>query len=193
MVNCLALHNGRPEQLNLRQVLQAFVEFREEIITRRTAHLLGKSRDRAHTLIGLAIAVANIDEVIAVIRGSKDPAVAKAELMSRDWDAADVVPLLELVDDYRNELTDNRIKFTEEQARAILELKLQRLTGLEQGKINKELGELGEEIKKFLFILGSREERFSIMKLSFWRLESNMLCLVEPSLMTPSLKLTWKI
>ena len=163
-VNCLALNNGRPEQLNLKQVLEAFILFREEVITRRTNFLLNKARDRAHLLIGLAIAVANIDEVIAGIRGSKDPVIAREELMSRDWAAADVLPLLELVDDRRNHLKDGRIKFTDEQARAILELRLQRLTGLEQEKINGELGELGESIKKFLHILSNRSERLDIMR-----------------------------
>ncbi len=163
-VNNLSLWQGRPQLLNVKQSLQAFIEFREEVITRRTAYLLGKARDRAHTLIGLAIAVVNIDEVIKVIRGSRDPHIAKAELMSRDWKAEDVIPLLELVDDKRNHLKDGRIKFTEEQAKAILELRLQRLTGLEAEKINKELEELGEEIKRYLVILGSRDERFTIMK-----------------------------
>ncbi len=164
-VNNLALDaGGRPQQMNIKQILDAFILFREEVITRRTAYLLGKARDKAHTLIGLAIAVANIDEVIAVIRASKDPNVAREELMRRDWDAADVLPLLALVDDKRNQLIGGRIKFTEEQARAILELRLQRLTGLERDKIHGELGELGEEIKRYLIILGSREERFAIMK-----------------------------
>ncbi len=163
-VNTLALNNGRPQQMNLKDILQAFVAFREEVITRRTAFLLNKSRDRAHTLIGLAIAVANIDEVIKVIRAAPDPVAAREELMNRDWNAADVGVLLALVDDHRNQMENGRIRFTEEQARAILELRLQRLTGMERGKIDEELTGLGEEIKRYLFILGSREERFSIMK-----------------------------
>ncbi len=163
-VNCLALNNGRPQQMNLREVLQAFVTFREEVIIRRTAFLLNKARDKAHTLIGLAIAVANIDEVIKVIRGAPDPVAAREELMRRDWNAADVLPLLELVDDRRNSLAGTRIKFTDEQARAILELRLQRLTGLEREKIDGELKELGGEISRFLFILSDRDERFTIMK-----------------------------
>ncbi len=172
-VNNLALNGGRPQLLNLKQVLDAFVLFREEVITRRTAYLLGKARDRAHTLIGLAIAVANIDEVIAVIRAAKDPNEARDELMRRDWNAADVVPLLALVDDKRNQLKNDRIKFTEEQARAILELRLQRLTGLEREKIDGELNELGEEIKRYLAILGSREERFSIMRAELLEVKEN--------------------
>jgi DNA gyrase subunit A len=163
-VNALALHEGRPEQLNLKQVLQAFVKFREEVINRRTAHLLNKARDKAHNLIGLAIAVANIDEVIKVIRGAPNPVAAKEELMDRNWDAADVLPLLELVDDRRNSLEGTRIKFTEEQAKGILELRLQRLTGLEREKINGELEELGISIKDYLSILSSRPRRLEIMK-----------------------------
>ncbi len=163
-VNNLALNRGRPQLMNLKEIIEAFILFREEVITRRTAFMLGKARDRAHNLIGLAIAVANIEEVIKVIRAAKDPVVAKEELMSRDWNAADVLPLLALVDDKRNSIVNGRIKFTEEQAKAILELRLQRLTGLEREKIDKELGELGEEIAKYLGILGNRDQRFTIMK-----------------------------
>lgn len=163
-VNMLALHNGRPLQMHVKQVLEAFIDFRENVITRRTNFLLNKSRDRAHLLIGLAIAVANIDEVIAVIRAAKDPVEAREELMGRDWNAADVIALLELVDDKGNQLEGDRIKFTEAQARAILELRLQRLTGLEQEKINGELQELSVEIKEFLSILGDREKLYGIMR-----------------------------
>ncbi len=163
-VNALALNEGRPEQLDLKRMLEAFIRFREEVITRRTQFLLNKARDRAHTLIGLAIAVANIDEVIAVIRAAPNPVVAKEELMRRDWNAEDVLPLLALVDDRRNALNGSRIQFTEEQAKAILELRLQRLTGLEQEKINGELGELGGSITRYLTILASRAERLAIMR-----------------------------
>jgi DNA gyrase subunit A len=163
-VNALALNDGRPEQLDLKRMLEAFIRFREEVIARRTQFLLTKARDKAHNLIGLAIAVANIDEVIKVIRAAPNPVAAKEELMSRDWDAADVLPLLALVDDHRNTLSGSRIKFTEEQARGILELRLQRLTGLEREKINAELGELGESITRYLTILASRDERFNIMR-----------------------------
>ncbi len=172
-VNTLALNDGRPEQLNLKQILEAFIRFRERVITRRTQHLLNKTRDKAHNLIGLAIAVANIDEVIQVIRAAPNPPAAKEELMARDWDAADVLPLLELVDDKRNALDGTRIKFTEEQARGILELRLQRLTGLEREKIHTELGELGEAISRYLFILGSRDERMAIMKAELEEVKEN--------------------
>ncbi len=156
-VNMLALDKGRPKLMNVREVLDAFLEFREEVITRRTAFLLGKARNRAHILIGLSIAVANIDEVIALIRKSPDPQVAKEELMARDWLATDVQALLDLVDDSNNEVIDGKCKFTETQARGILDMKLARLTGLEQGKINEELSELATEIIRYLEILGNRE------------------------------------
>ncbi len=164
-VNMLALNGGRPELLDLKKVLTAFIAFREEVISRRTQFLLTKARDRAHVLIGLAIAVANIDEVIAVIRASADANIAKEELMKRDWAAADVVALLQLVEDSGNVLTDsNRIKFTEAQAKAILELRLQRLTGLEREKIDGELGELATEIKTYLAILGDRVKLYALMR-----------------------------
>ncbi len=163
-VNMLALNQGRPELLDLRRVLTAFVSFREEVISRRTQFLLNKARDRAHVLIGLAIAVANIDEIIAVIRGSADPVIAKEELMRRDWKAEDVVALLNLVEDSGNVLENDRIRFTEAQARAILELRLQRLTGLEREKIDGELNVLATEIKEHLSILGSREKLYALMR-----------------------------
>lgn len=163
-VNMLALNNRRPQLMNLKDVLECFIAFREEVITRRTQYLLSKARDRAHVLIGLAIAVANIDEVIAVIRASADPHIAKAELMSRNWAAEDVLPLLKLVDDSGNRVEKGRISFTEAQAKAILELRLQRLTGLEREKIDGELGELAVEIEGYLAILGNRELLINVMK-----------------------------
>ncbi len=163
-VNMLALDQGRPQLLNLKHVLTSFISFREEVISRRTQFMLNKARDRAHVLIGLAIAVANIDEVIAVIRGSADPHIAKEELMRREWKAADVVALLNLVEDSGNILNNDKIQFTEAQARAILELRLQRLTGLEREKIDGELGGLATEIKAFLEILGSREKLYALMR-----------------------------
>jgi len=163
-VNMLALDNGRPELMNLKHVIRSFIRFREEVITRRTAFLLGKARDRAHVLIGLAIAVANIDEVIAVIKASADPNVAREELMRRDWTAGDVLPLLQLVEDSGNIVDKGRIKFTEVQARAILELRLARLTGLERNKIDEEMQELAAEIAEYLAILGNREKLYGILR-----------------------------
>ncbi len=163
-VNMLALNNGRPQLMNLKQVIEAFITFREEVITKRTAFLLGKARDRAHVLIGPAIAVANIDEVIAVIRAAADPTIAKDELMKRWWKAEDVLGLLELVEDSGNSVEGGKIRFTEAQAKAILELRLQRLTGLERGKIDEELSTLSIEIKEYLSVLGSSEKLRGIMR-----------------------------
>lgn len=162
-VNMLALNHGRPMMMNLRDIIVAFVNFREEVVTRRIAFLLNKARNRAHTLIGLSLAVANIDEVIALIKSSSDPHIAKARLMERDWEASTVIPLLKLVDDYRNELNGNLCKFTEEQATAILEMRLQRLTGLERDKIEAELVALGQEISGHLETLASRELLMNII------------------------------
>ncbi len=163
-VNCLALNQGRPQLMNFKQVLEAFILFREEVITRRTNFLLGKARDRAHVLIGLAIAVANIDEVIKVIRAAADPNIAREELMSRDWNAGDVLPLLLLVEDSGNIVKGNKIKFTDAQARAILELRLQRLTGLEREKIDGEMSGLAVEIKDHLETLSNKPKLIGIMK-----------------------------
>jgi DNA gyrase subunit A len=163
-VNFLALNNGRPQQMGLRDALLAFIAFREDVILRRSRYRLSKARERGHLLIGLAIAVANIDEVIRVIRASSDAATARAALMERDWPAGDVGVLLALVDDYRNVITaDGTVRLTEEQARGILELRLQRLTGLERDKITGELGEVGEKIRDLLDILGSRPRRMEVM------------------------------
>jgi DNA gyrase subunit A len=163
-VNMLALDNGRPELMNLKHVITSFIRFREEVITRRTLFLLGKARDRAHTLVGLAIAVANIDEIIAVIKAAADPNAAREELMKRSWPAEDVLPLLKLVDDSGNMVKDGKITFTEAQARAILELKLHRLTGLEREKIDEEMKELATEITEYLSILGNREKLYGILR-----------------------------
>lgn len=163
-VNQLALNAGRPMQMDFKQVLECFVQFREEVITRRTSFLLNKARDRAHVLIGLAIAVANIDEVIRVIKAAKDPVEAREELMSRDWEASEVVGLLKLIDDSGNILSGDKIKFTEVQARAILELRLQRLTGMEREKIDEEMTALAAEIQKYLDILSQRDLLIGIMK-----------------------------
>ncbi len=163
-VNCLALNQGKPQLMSFKQVLEAFVIFREDVIARRIAFLLGKARDRAHVLVGLAIAVANIDEVIAVIRAASDPNVAREELMRREWNAADVLSLLALVEDAGNRVKGNKITFTDAQARAILELRLQRLTGLEREKIDGEMNTLAEEIRDHLETLSVRSKLIGIMK-----------------------------
>ncbi len=162
--NMLALDHGRPRLMNLREMLESFLEFRAEVITKRTHFRLNKARDRAHVLVGLSLAVANIDEVIALIRSAPDPQVAKQQLMERDWAAETVRPLIELVDDKYNKVIDGRCKFTETQAKAILDMRLSKLTGLEQEKINEELEGLRGEILRFLEILSSKEELQAVMR-----------------------------
>ncbi|WP_183655417.1 DNA gyrase subunit A [Brucella daejeonensis] len=163
--NMVALNGGKPEQLVLLDILRAFVSFREEVVTRRTKFLLNKARDRAHVLVGLAIAVANIDEVIALIRRAPDPTTAREQLMERRWPASDVAPLIQLIDDPRHTLNDdNTYNLSEEQARAILELRLQRLTALGRDEVADELNKIGEEIRDYLDILGSRLRVMTIVK-----------------------------
>ncbi len=163
--NMVALNGGKPEQLTLLDMLRAFVAFREEVVTRRTKFLLNKARDRAHVLVGLAIAVANIDEVIALIRRAPDPATAREQLMERRWPAVDVAPLIRLIDDPRHTLNeDNTYNLSEEQARAILDLRLQRLTALGRDEVADELNKIGEEIRDYLDILGSRLRVMNIVK-----------------------------
>ena len=162
--NMLALNSGKPELLNLRSILKAFIAFREVVVTRRTKFELDKARDRAHVLVGLAIAVANIDEVIAVIRKAASPQIAREELMTRAWDAADVADLIRLIDDPRHRIDDKgKYVLSEAQARAILELRLQRLTAMGRDEIGDELSELGGKITDYLDILGSRERVLSII------------------------------
>ncbi len=163
--NIVALNGGRPEQLNLTDLIRAFTAFREEVVTKRTKYLLNKARDRAHLLVGLAIAVANIDEVIKLIRSAPDPATARRELMERRWPAKDVAPLVALIDDPRHRLNDDDTYFlSEEQARAILELRLQRLTALGRDEIDEELNKIGIQIREYLEILGSRQRVLDIVK-----------------------------
>ena len=164
-VNMLALNGGRPELLTLRDVIAAFIAFREEVITRRTSHLLGKARERAHTLLGLLIAVANLDEIIALIRAAPDPATAREGLTGRAWPAADVAPLVALVGEPGREVAaDGTYQLSDEQARAILDLRLQRLTGLERDKIAEELRGLIAEIGGYLEILRSRARLIEVLR-----------------------------
>src|SRR4051812_41689187 len=163
-INVLALDDGQPRQLGLRDALLAFIRFREEVILRRSRFELGKARDRAHNLVGLAIAVANIDEVIRLIRASPDSASARTALMERDWPAADIGALLALIDEPGNVITpEGTVRLTEEQARGILELRLARLTGLEREKIQADMTEVAQQISDLLEILGSRIRRMELM------------------------------
>jgi DNA gyrase subunit A len=155
--NFVALNGGRPEIMNLKDLLQAFLDFREVVVSRRTKFRLAKARARAHELVGLAIAVTNIDEVIRLIRASADAASAREALMTRDWPAQDVAPLLALIDDPIWRIKeDGTYRMSELQARAILDLRLQRLTALGRDEIGEELQKIADQIKDFLDILGSR-------------------------------------
>ncbi|MFZ2065940.1 MAG: DNA gyrase subunit A [Xanthobacteraceae bacterium] len=163
--NMVALEGGRPLLMNLKDMLMSFVTFREEVIYRRTKHLLGKARDRAHILVGLAIAVANIDEMIRLIRAAKDANEAREELMRREWPARDVAAMVTLIDDPRHQVSDTgSTRLSAEQAKAILDLRLQRLTALGRDEIKEELDKLAAEIANYLDILRSRARIQSIAK-----------------------------
>jgi DNA gyrase subunit A len=163
--NMVALDAGRPQTMNLKDFLTLFVAFREQVVTRRIKFLLNKARDRAHILVGLAIAVANIDEIIRVIRTSPDPNTARETLMSRDWPARDVAAMITLIDDPRHRLNeDGTARLSMEQAKAILDLRLQRLTALGREEIGEELDKLALEIADYLDILRSRARVQDIIK-----------------------------
>jgi DNA gyrase subunit A len=161
-VNMLALHGGRPELMALKDMIAAFIAFREQVITRRTVFKLRKARERAHVLLGLAIAVGNLDPVIKLIREARDPETARTRLMARDWPTGDVAPLIALVDEPG--AAKDTYRLSENQAKAILDLRLQRLTGLEREKIATELKELVTEIGGFLEILRSREKLMKLLR-----------------------------
>jgi len=163
-VNMLALNGGRPEMMNLADILALFIAFREDVITRRTVFELGKARDRAHVLAGLAIAVANIDAVVAMIRRSKDPVAAREALMATPWSAGDVAALIALIDEPGRGVDEGNYVLSETQARAILDLRLQRLTGLERNRIADELEALAKRIVDYLDILASRERIRDILR-----------------------------
>ena len=163
--NIVALNGGRPEVMTLKDMIQAFTAFREDVVSRRTKFLLRKSRDRAHVLVGLAIAVANIEEVIALIRGSASPAEAKVGLMARDWPAKDMIPLIELIADPHHRVSAaGNYRLSDVQAAAILALTLSRLTALGRDEIGDELKKIGGEIQDFLDILSSRVRIVDIIK-----------------------------
>ncbi|MCT4576252.1 DNA gyrase subunit A [Donghicola sp.] len=162
--NMLALNGGRPEQLTLRRFLTCFIDFREDVVVRRTAYLLRKARDRAHILCGLAVAVTNVDEVVATIRSSADAAEAREKLMTRRWPAQSIAEYIKLVDDPTHTINeDGTYNLSEAQARAILELRLQRLTQLGVQEVTDELQELAKSIREYLEILGSRERIMGII------------------------------
>lgn len=172
-VNMLALNGGRPQQMGLKEILECFILFREEVITRRTQYELKKARDRAHILVGLALAVANLDEMIALIRKAPDPQTAKDQILSRPWAVQDIEPLIQLIDEPGYPIINGTYKMSEVQAKAILDLRLHRLTGLEREKIAQELHEIVGEIKEYLHILSSRDRRLEILRTELTEIKEN--------------------
>ena len=162
-INMLALNGGKPEQLPLKEILKAFISFREEVITKRTKFDLGKARDRAHIMVGLVTAVANIDEIVATIRGAASPQAAREALLSREWPAGDIVPYLELIGE-EHTAAEGHYQLSETQVRAILDLRLHRLTALGRDEIGDELSALAEKIREYLEILGSRVRLYDVLR-----------------------------
>ncbi|MCW3849210.1 DNA gyrase subunit A [Sphingomonas sp. LB-2] len=161
--NMLAIRGGRPELLNLRDIIEAFVKFREEVITRRSKFELAKARDRAHILLGLVIAVSNLDEVVRIIRGSPSPVVARERLLTREWPIADIAPYIKLVEATDVEVEGDSYRLSDLQVRAILDLRLHRLTALGRDEIGGELAKLAEVIAELLEILGNRARLYEVM------------------------------
>jgi DNA gyrase subunit A len=162
--NMLAIRGGRPEVLNLRDIIESFIKFREEVITRRTKFELNKARDRAHVLLGLVVAVTNLDEVVKIIRASADPASARAALMAREWPIGEILPYIQLVEAIETEISGDSYRLSETQARAILELRLNRLTALGRDEIGDELKTLAIDIAEYLAILGDRVKLYAVMR-----------------------------
>ena len=163
-VNALALNDQRPQLMNIKDFLRHFINHREEIISLRTRYDLNKARDRAHVLTGLAIAISNVDQVIEIIKKSKDPSSAKIELLKTKWKSSDVKDILELIDDPRQIKNDKDIYLTEDQAKSILELRLQRLTALGKGELEEELKVLSVNINEYLSILRDKNKLQSVIK-----------------------------
>ena len=163
-VNLLALNNGRPEQMGLKQVISAFVSFREEVIYKRTRFHLKKARERAHILAGMMVALTSIDEVITLIRSATDTETAKKSLISRAWPVSEIEEFIKLIDDPEHVVKEGKYYLSEIQAKAILELRLQRLTGMERDKLTQETKEISNKITEYLKILSSREVLLNILK-----------------------------
>lgn len=163
-MNMLAINGGRPMMMNLRDIISTFIEFREEVIRRRTIYRLNKARDRAHVLVGLAIAVENLDPVIELIKTAPTPQDARERLVNTEWQAGSIASWVDLIDEPDHKVVNGIYRLSEDQAKAILDLKLQRLTGLERDKIHEELVEIGADIKEYLSILSSREKLYGIMR-----------------------------
>ncbi len=163
--NMLAIRGGRPEMMGLKTILSAFIDFREEVITRRCKFELGKARDRAHILLGLVVAVSNLDEVVRIIRGSSSPAAARDALLAREWPIGDIAPYIRLVEAIDGEMDDSSsYRLSEVQVKAILDLRLHRLTAIGRDDIAKELKELADEIEGLLAILADREKLYAVMR-----------------------------
>ena len=162
--NMLAIRGGRPELLNLRDIVEAFVKFREEVITRRSKYELNKARERAHLLLGLVIAVTNLDEVVRIIRGSASPAEARAALLAREWPVAEIAPYIRLVEAVEHEVEGDSYRLSEPQVRAILDLRLHRLTALGRDEIGDELKSLADSIGELLSILADRVKLYGVMR-----------------------------
>ena len=162
--NMLAIRGGRPEVLNLKDIITAFVDFREEVITRRTKFELNKARERAHLLLGLVVAVTNLDEVVRIIRGSGSPAEARAALLDRKWPIGEIAPYIKLVESIEAEIEGDSYQLSEPQVRAILELRLHRLTALGRDEIGKELKGLAVHIEEYLAILGDRVKLYEVLR-----------------------------
>jgi DNA gyrase subunit A len=162
--NMLAIRGGRPELLNLRDIIEAFVKFREEVITRRSKFELAKARDRAHILLGLVIAVTNLDEMVKIIRGSSSPAAAREALLARDWPIAEIAPYIRLVEAVDTEVSGDSYRLSDTQVRAILDLRLHRLTALGRDEIGDELKELADSIAELLEILGNRAKLYEVLR-----------------------------
>ncbi len=162
--NMLAIRGGRPEVLTIRDIIEAFIKFREEVITRRTKFELNKARDRAHILLGLVIAVTNMDEVVRIIRGSASPAEARAALLAREWPVAEIAQYIKLVEAVEVEVTGDTYRLSDRQVRAILDLRLHRLTALGRDEIGDELRELAAKIEGYLAILGDRAILYGVMR-----------------------------
>jgi DNA gyrase subunit A len=171
--NMLAIRGGRPETLNLRDIIEAFVKFREEVITRRAKFELNKARDRAHILLGLVIAVTNLDEVVRIIRGSASPAEARAALLAREWPVAEIAPYIALVEAIEHQADSDTYRLSDAQVRAILELRLHRLTALGRDEIAGELRELATSITELLEILGNRVKLYQVMNDEFDEIATN--------------------
>jgi DNA gyrase subunit A len=183
--NMLAIRGGRPEVLTLRDFIESFVKFREEVITRRTKFELNKARDRAHILLGLVVAVTNLDEVVKIIRGSADPASARAALMAREWPIGEILPYIKLVEAIETEIEGDTYQLSEAQARAILELRLNRLTALGRDEIGDELKALAIDIAEYLAILGDRVKLYTVMREELEAIDREFstprLCEIAPS------------